>query len=31
MLCSPYARIALKITILLAHNPMVSVRALKGG
>src|SRR5215813_7562626 len=31
MLCWPYARIALKMTILLAHNPMVSVRALKGG
>src|SRR5215813_6665953 len=31
MLCWPYSRIALKMTILLAHNPMVSVRALKGG
>src|SRR5262245_656405 len=31
MLCWPYARIALNMTILLAHNPMVSVRALKGG
>src|SRR5262249_37198949 len=31
MLCWPYARIALKMTILLAHNPMVSVRALEGG
>src|SRR5215831_2255288 len=31
MLCWPYARIALKMTILLAHNPMVPVRALKGG
>src|SRR5262249_33448720 len=31
MLCWPYARIALQMTILLAHNPMVSVRALKGG
>src|SRR6516165_2794733 len=31
MLCLPYARIALKMPILLAHNPMVSVRALKGG
>ena len=29
MLCLPYSRIALKMTILLAHNPMVSVRALK--
>src|SRR5262249_28622808 len=31
MLCWPYSRIALKMTILLAHNPMGSVRALKGG
>src|SRR5262245_26710608 len=31
MLCLPYSRIELKMTILLAHNPMVSVRALKGG
>src|SRR6516162_6389714 len=31
MLCLPCSRIALKMTILLAHNPMVSVRALKGG
>ena len=31
MLCLPYARIEWKMTILLAHNPMVSVRALKGG
>src|SRR5215475_6807649 len=31
MLCLPYSRIELKMTILLAHNPMVSVRALQGG
>ena len=30
-LCLPWARIELKMTMLLAHNPMVSVRALKGG
>src|SRR5262245_35467559 len=31
MLCLPCSRIAWKMTTLLAHNPMVSVRALKGG
>jgi hypothetical protein len=30
-LCCPYSRIALKMRTLLDHNPMVSVRALKGG
>ena len=31
MLCLPCSRIALKMSMLLAHNPIVSVRALKGG
>src|SRR5262245_22723678 len=31
ILCLPCSRIALKMTTLLAHNPMASVRALKGG
>src|SRR5690242_11285362 len=30
MLCLPWSRIALKMTTLLAHNPIVSVRALQG-
>jgi hypothetical protein len=31
MLCFPYSRIAVKMIRLLAHNPIVAVRALKGG
>jgi len=30
-LCVPYARIALNMRTRLAHNPLVSVRTLKGG
>src|SRR5215468_943863 len=31
MLCLPCSRIVLKMTTLLPHNPIVSVRALQGG